>query len=144
MKPTLTAKTSISIDAAPAQVWKTITTPSLIKKYLMDTNVETDWKEGSPISYSGEYEGKKYSDKGTIKKMVPEKIFESTYWSSMSGKEDKPENYNTVAYKFSKRNGKTVVTISQDNIATEKEKQHSTQNWKMALKQLKKVAESQK
>jgi len=39
MKPTLTAKTSISIDASPNQVWKTITTPNLIKKYLMGTNV---------------------------------------------------------------------------------------------------------
>ena len=57
MKDTLIAQTSISVDASAAQVWKALTTPRLVKKYLMGTDVATDWKEGSPITYSGEYEG---------------------------------------------------------------------------------------
>src|ERR1700761_4848904 len=117
MKKNLTAKTSISVNATPAQVWKAITTPKLVKKYLMGTDVSTDWKEGSIINYTGEYEGKKYADKGIIKKIEPEKIFQSTYWSSMSGKPDKPENYNMVTYKLAKKDNKTVVTLTQDNNA---------------------------
>ncbi|MEP7143929.1 MAG: SRPBCC family protein [Ferruginibacter sp.] len=144
MKKTLIAKTSISVDATPAQVWKALTTPQLVKKYLMGTDVSTDWKEGSPVTYSGEFEGKKYQDKGIIKKVVPGKILQSTYWSSMAGKPDKPENYNLVTYKLSKRNGKTIISLSQDNNATEKEKEHSTQNWKMVLKKLKEVVEDKK
>ncbi|MEP6597354.1 MAG: SRPBCC family protein [Ginsengibacter sp.] len=144
MKDALTAKTSISVDATPAQVWKALTTPKLIKKYLIGTDASSDWKEGSSIIYTGEYEGKKYHDKGIIKKIEPEKILQSTYWSSMSGKEDKPENHNLVTYKITKRNAKTVVTLSQDNISTEKEKEHSTKNWKMVLKKLKEVVESEK
>ena len=142
MKNNLVAETSISIDATAAQVWKAITTPKLIKKYLMGTDVSTDWKAGSPITYSGEYEGKKYQDKGIIKKVEKEKILQTTYWSSMGGKEDKPENYNVVTYKITKRDDKIVITLSQDNNATEKEKEHSTQNWKMVLKKLKEVVES--
>jgi uncharacterized protein YndB with AHSA1/START domain len=103
MKNTLIAETSISIDATPAEVWKAITIPELIKKYLMGTDVSSDWKEGSTITYTGEYEGKKYHDKGIIKKIEREKIFQSTYLSSMSGKEDKPENYNLVTYKIEKK-----------------------------------------
>lgn len=144
MKKTLIAKTSVSVNATPAQVWKALTTPSLIKKYLMGTNVTSDWKEGSSITYDGEYEGKKYYDKGVIKKIEPEKVLESTYLSSMSGKEDKPENYNLVTYKITKRDGKTVITLTQDNNATEKEKAHSTENWKVVLKKLKEVIESEK
>ena len=144
MEDTLIARTSISIDASPAQVWKAITTPQLIKKYLMGTNVSTDWKEGSAITYDGEYNGKKYHDKGVIKKVEPEKLLRSTYLSSMSGKEDKPENYNLVTYKLTPSNGKTVVTISQDNILTEKEKEHSRENWKLVLKKLKEVVETEK
>ncbi len=49
-------------------------------------------KEGSPINYEGEYDGKKYHDKGIIKKNEPGKLLQSTYWSSMAGKEDIPEN----------------------------------------------------
>lgn len=144
MKNNLIAETSISIDATPAQVWKAITTPKLIKKYLMGTDVTTDWKEGSTINYNGEYEGKKYHDKGVIKKIEPEKILQTTYWSSMGGKEDKPENYNLVTYKITKRDDKTVITLTQDNNATEKEKEHSTENWKAVLKKLKEVVESEK
>ncbi len=42
--------------------------PALIKKYLIGTDVSSDWKEGNAINYKGEYEGKKNHDKGVIKK----------------------------------------------------------------------------
>jgi uncharacterized protein YndB with AHSA1/START domain len=140
---TLTAKIKIAVKASPMQVWKTLTTPALIKKYLMGTDTVSDFKEGSPITYSGEYNGKKYSDKGTIKKAEPGRILQSTYWSSMSGKEDKPENYNLVTYELSGNDNETLLTLSQDNIATEKEKEHTTKNWEMVLKKLKEVTESE-
>ena len=144
MKNNLIAETSISVDATPTQVWKALTTTKLIKEYLMGTDVSTDWKEGSTINYNGEYEGKKYHDKGVIKKIEPEKILQTTYWSSMGGKEDKPENYNLVTYKLTAKDDKTVITLTQDNNASEKEKEHSTENWKSVLKKLKEVVESEK
>lgn len=144
MKNTLIAETSISINATPAQVWKALTTPELIKRYLMGTDVSTDWKEGSTITYSGEYEGKEYHDKGIIRKIEPEKILQSTYLSSMSGKEDKPENYNLVTYKIDLRDKQTILTLSQDNISSEKEREHSIENWKMVLGKLKQVVEGEK
>ena len=144
MKETLKAETSITLKASPAMVWKALTTPRLIKKYLMGTDVSTDWKEGSAITYTGEYEGKKYEDKGVIKKVEPEKVLQSTYWSSMAGKPDKPENYNLVTYNLAKKDGNTVLTLTQDNITSEKEKAHSTENWKIVLKKLKEVVEGEK
>ena len=142
MKGNLTAKTTITIAAPPAKVWKAITTPADIKKYLMGTTVTSDWKEGSPINYEGEYNGKKYYDKGVIQKMEKNKMFQSTYWSSAGGKEDKPENYNLVTYHLADKDGKTHVTLTQDNVLSEKEKEHVTGNWKMVLKKLKEVAEA--
>ena len=62
----------------------------------------------------------------------------------MSGKEDKPENYNLVTYKLIERDDKTVITLTQDNNATEKEKEHSMENWKAVLKKLKEVVEGEK
>ncbi|MEP7277672.1 MAG: SRPBCC family protein, partial [Bacteroidota bacterium] len=118
-----------------------ITTPEKIKKYLMNTQVQTDWKEGSPITYEGEYNGKSYRDKGVIQKIEPGKLLQSTYWSSMGGKEDKPENYNLVTYSLEDKNDKTVLTISQNNIQSQKEKAHASDNWKTVLEKLKTVAE---
>ncbi|MBW4360982.1 SRPBCC family protein [Flavobacterium taihuense] len=142
MKNSLVTKTSISVNASPVQVWEALITPKLIKKYLKGTDVSTDWKEGSTITYDGEYEGKKYHDKGIIKKIVPKKTLQSTYLSSMTGKEDRAENYNLVTYKIATHNDKTVITLTQDNNATEKEKEHSTENWKMVIKKMKQVIEN--
>jgi uncharacterized protein YndB with AHSA1/START domain len=142
MNESLTAEVSVIIDAPTSTVWKVITSPPLIKKYLFDTNVTTDWKEGSPITYEGEYQGKSYRDKGIIKKIEPEKIFQSTYWSSMGGKEDKPENYNLVTYTLNEQGNKTMLTITQDNILSEKEREHMIENWKSVLQNLKQVAEA--
>jgi len=61
----------------------------------------------------------------------------------MGGKEDKPENYNLVTYKLSQNDGKTVVTLTQDNVLSEKEKEHVTGNWKSVLKKLKEVVENE-
>ena len=140
---TLTAKSSVTIEASPARVWEAITNPATIKKYLFDTNVSSDWKEGSPITYQGNYEGKEYHDKGEILKLVPEKVFKSTYWSSMGGKEDKPENYSIVTYVLSEEDAKTVVTLTQENIATPEERTHATNNWDMVLQKLKEVVEGE-
>lgn len=141
MNNLLNTEVTITINASPAEVWKALTTPELIREYLMGTHVTTDWKEGSPITYEGEYQGKKYCDKGKILQIKYAKIFQSTYWSSMGGKEDKAENYNKVTYLLKGEGNKTLVTLTQDNIATEKEKEHVTQNWNMVLKKLKEVVE---
>ncbi|HZK62954.1 MAG TPA: SRPBCC family protein [Puia sp.] len=142
MKNKMTAEASITVDATAAQVWKALTTPALIKKYLMGTSVTSDWKENSPISYEGTYNGKKYHDKGVIKKMTPDKLFQSTYWSSVGGKEDKPENYNLVTYTLDSKGDQTTVTLTQDNVLSEKEKDHVTENWNAVLKKLKEVVEN--
>jgi uncharacterized protein YndB with AHSA1/START domain len=113
----------------------------MIKEYLFGTTTITDWKKGSPISYEGEWEGKKYKDKGAIIDIVPEKLLHTTYWSSMGGKEDKPENYNNVIYELEPRNAQTIITISQDNIENEAQLEHMKQNWSIVLEGMKKLLE---
>jgi uncharacterized protein YndB with AHSA1/START domain len=141
MKGTYTAETKVSIDAPADKVWKALTTPELIAKYFFGTKVTTDWKEGSAITYEGEYNGTQYKDKGIIKKLEPNTVFASTYWSSMGGKEDTPDNYNLVTYTLEEGYNKTILNLSQDNIATDQERQHSLTNWNSVLAELKKVAE---
>src|SRR5215213_10024967 len=112
---------TINIHTPVTEVWKALTDPVLIKQYLFGTDTVTDWKKGSAIVYSGVYEGKSYQDKGTIINIVPHQLLHTTHYSSMSGKEDKPENYHNVIYELTPLNGDTQVTLTQDNIDTEKE-----------------------
>ena len=143
MKSNITGKVSIKIDAPSSEVWDALTTPEIIKKYFFGTNAISDWKVGSPLIFKGEYQGKHYEDKGTIVKVERNKLFQYKYWSSMSGIEDKPENYVTVTYELSEKNDKTKLTVTQENIPDEKTKEHSEQNWKKVLTDLKKLLEKE-
>jgi len=141
MSKGLVVTKSVFIDADPAAVWDALVNPKKIKQYLFGTDTISDWKVGSRITYKGEWQGKQYEDGGTILQLVPEKIFQSTYWSSMSGKEDKPENYATVTYELAKQDSGTLLSLTQDNCETEEQKKHLEENWSMVLAGLKKVAE---
>ncbi len=141
MNKTYTATASTTINAPAFKVWEAITKPELIKKYLFGTDVVSDWKVGSPIVYRGEWQGKPFEDKGRILELVPGQRLVSTHWSPMSGVPDLPENYHKVTYQLSENDGKTDVTILQDNNASEEEKAHSEANWQAVLEGLKKLLE---
>ncbi len=142
MKSSITGKVRTHLKSPPTKVWEALTTPSIIKKYFFNTNAISDWKVGSSLIFRGEWQGKTYEDKGIIKESVPEKRFKYSYWSSLSGIEDKPENYSDLTYELEEKNGGTDLTIVQENIPDEKMKEHSEQNWNMVIENLKKVIES--
>lgn len=129
------------INAPASKVWDALTNPNLIKQYLFGTEVTSDWKVGSPITYRGEWEGKPYEDKGEILQIEPEKLLVSTFWSSLAGLPDVPENYKTIHYELSPENGGTKLTITQDNNANQEEADHSAQNWNTVLDGMKKLLE---
>ena len=135
------AKATITIDAPASKVWQALTSPEMIKQYLFGTQVTTDWQVGSPITYSGVWQGKAYEDKGKILQIEPQKLLVSTFWSALSGLADVPENYNTVSYELSAAGSATQLTITQDNNATQEDANHSEQNWNMVLEGIKKLLE---
>ena len=137
----LSVKTGININAPVSKVWQALTDPAMIKEYLFGTNTISDWKKGSSITYSGVWEGGQYEDKGKIIDIVPEKLLHTTYFSGLSGKEDKPENYANVIYEVTPQSGSTAVTITQDNIDDEKGVEHMKKNWEMVLDGMKKLLE---
>lgn len=141
MKENLTATATIFLNATPAQVWETLTNPELINQYLFDTEVYSEWKEGQTITWQGIYKGKAYEDKGILLKMEPDKLLQHTYLSAMSGKEDKPENYDMVTYSIAVKEDATLLTVTQNHSDNEKAKENSTKNWQAVLEKLKEVVE---
>jgi len=141
MTDKFTAQATTTINTTASKVWDALTNPGLIKQYLYGTEVTSDWKAGSPITYKGEWEGKSYEDKGEILQIEPNKLLVSTFWSSLAGLPDLPENYKTVRYELSPEIGVTRITITQDNNASQEEADHSTQNWTTVLDQLKDLLE---
>ena len=141
MEADFIAKASIEVQAPASKVWEALTRPELIQQYLFGTQVVTDWQAGSPITYKGVWQGKPYEDKGKVLQVEPGKLLVSTFWSSLSGEADIPENYKTVRYELSATGGGTTLTILQDNNASQEEAEHSEQNWKLVLEGIKKLLE---
>jgi len=141
MNETRTAVATVTINAPASKVWEALTKPELIKQYLYGTEVTTDWQVGSPITYRGVWQGKAYEDKGRILQIEPGWLIVSTFWSSLAGLPDRPENYKTVHYELSNEEAGTRLTVTQDNNNSEEEVKHSEENWKAALDELKKLLE---
>jgi uncharacterized protein YndB with AHSA1/START domain len=137
----ITLKTSIAINAPAALVWKALTDPAIVKQYFFGTNVQSDWKAGSDIIWSGEWEGKTYEDHGKILEITPGTYIKYSYWSSMGGTEDKPENYQNVSYNLIEKDGITTLEVGQENIKDEAAKEHSEQNWQYIFGAMKKMVE---
>jgi uncharacterized protein YndB with AHSA1/START domain len=135
----MAAKVAITLNAPAAKVWEHLTRPELVKEYFFGTELETDWKPGSPITFRGTWQGKTYEDKGKVLEFRPHERLSYLYWSSFSGLPDRPENYQTITIELRSEKGGTVVTVNQT--CTDEKREHCESNWGMVLAGLKKQVE---
>ena len=137
----LIAKATIRINATTDRVWNALVNPEAIKQYMFGTNVVSEWQEGSPITWKGEWQGKPYEDKGVILKLQPRRTIQYSHFSPLSGLPDKSENYHTVTIDLSAEGNQTQLSLTQDNNATEEARADSEKNWGMMLAAMKKFLE---
>lgn len=143
MDTTYSAQTSITIHAPAEKVWEALTNPAIVKQYLHDTTMQADWKPGGEVTWSGEWNGKSYVDKGTVLIFEPNKILSTTHWSPLAGKPDTPENYHQVTYELSEADGQTTLTLTQANSPTQQDADSMIENgWQPILTDLKRILET--
>ena len=143
MAGSLTATATTNIRASRERVYSALINPASIKEYMFGATVTTDWNEGSPITWKGEFQGKAYEDKGKILELRPPGRLKYTHFSPLAGAADAPENYHSVTFDLFDDDGQTKVVLTQDNCADEKAREHSEKNWGIMLEGLKKHVESQ-
>jgi uncharacterized protein YndB with AHSA1/START domain len=140
MDKQLKLSATTTINAPASSVWKAVTDKALVKAYFFGTEVNSSWEKGSPITFSGEWQGQPYLEKGEILDIEKDKLLSYSYLST--GKEDVPENYAIIVYKLEDGgNGHTHFTVTQQGFADQAACDHSIENWKNVLAGLKKVAE---
>ena len=140
-KPLIEADTIVNADTQ--QVWRALTASK--SAMFMGADVDTDWQEGSPISFTGEFNGKPYRDHGEIRKVETGRELAFTHFSPLSGKADAEENYNLVDVRLSPDGDNTRVSVSQTPLGRDKPDEQTIaeyrRNWDVMLDGLKQAAE---
>ncbi len=141
MNKNLEVNKTLKINAGIEKVWDAITDPEKIKIYFFGTEVVTDWKVGHPVVFQGEFDGKKYKDKGNILAVKPMNLIQYNYWSGFSGLEDNIENYSIVTYRLREDQGYTILELTQKGFANDQALEHAQNGWEMVLKGMKDLVE---
>ena len=131
------AHAEVEISASAQQVWDALTSPEAISRFMFGAKVDTDWQEGSPITWTGEYDGKPYQDKGEILEVVQGKRLRMTHFSPLTGEPDAPENYHTLDYRVMNAGDSTRVTLDQDGNDSQEQAAQFSSNWQAMLDLLK-------
>ncbi|MBO0813366.1 MAG: SRPBCC domain-containing protein [Microlunatus sp.] len=130
------------IEAGAEQVWAALTDPDQIAVYMGGSRVQTTWQVGSPITWSGEYDGRAYQDKGEVLRCDEPNVLSVTHYSPLMGQDDVPANYHTVTYTLSANDRTTRVSLTQDGCTDQAQAEQFSRNWQTMLDALKAHLES--
>lgn len=136
----------VNIDALPSQVWHVLTTPELMKKWMMpdiEINIITDWAVGSPMLIRGNMNGKNFENNGTVLQFETEKTLQYSHLSSLSRLPDQPENYSLIEFRLQPIEKQTALALTLSNFPTESIYQHLAFYWNVTLEALKRMIEEQ-
>jgi uncharacterized protein YndB with AHSA1/START domain len=145
----LIIKNTIEIFAPAAKVWDVLVNPEQTKKYMFGCETVSDWKKGSELLWRGEYEGKEMIFvKGNILDIQPGKYLAYTTIDPNSNIDDSADNYLTVTYELSEKQGKIILTVTQGDYSKVaegdrryKESYNNGEGWNPILVQIKKLVE---
>jgi Activator of Hsp90 ATPase homolog 1-like protein len=132
------AETIIAADSAA--VWDCLLNKT--GEIFMGANFKTDWQVGQHIEFTGNWQGNAYRDYGVIVVNVERQKLSFTQFSSLSGKEDTPENYDLISFVLTQTDGSTTVrlTMAKPNgveVPSGEEKAMLTKNLDLILENLK-------
>lgn len=130
------AQAEIDVAAPTDEVWRALTDPTVVARYMWGTTLDTRWEVGGPISWRGEFEGRPYEDTGTVLEVVPGERLVVTHSSALGG-----SSTHTLTYTLEPSDAGTHLTLHQDGAGSPDEAEHSRTMWQGMLASLKDVVE---
>lgn len=139
-------ETSVTINASPSAVWRALTDPTLMKRWMaepeMRIEIVTDWKAGGPIVVSG-WHHTNFENKGIVLAFEPYSILRYSHLSSVSRLPDKPGNYTTIEFRLEQAGPEsTSLNLTISGFPTESIFRHFDFYWRATMRIIKGFIES--
>lgn len=128
------AHADVTIRSHIDNVWQALTDPARIKRYMMGAEVVSDWKEGSPITWKGEWNGKPFEDTGRVLTSDEPHLLRYTHRSARGDE-------HTVTIELTGSGDSTRLDLTQDRTPPGKAQEGSEKNWKAMLGAMKEMLE---
>jgi uncharacterized protein YndB with AHSA1/START domain len=136
---------SIGIAAPPSAVWRALTDPALMKKWMaepeMQIDIVTDWTVGSPVVITGRHHVR-FENRGVVLRFEPGSVLEYSHLSSVSRLSDRPESYTTLSFRITPAGThSTSLRLTISGFPTESIFRHFDFYWRTTLMILKRFVE---
>ncbi len=133
---------SIFIRAPVASAWNALTAPETSRLFFLGCEVNSDWREGSPIHFDTEIDGETRTvAKGEITEIAPHQYL--VYTCFTTEQEIDPAQHIVVSFRFSEVEGGTEIFVTQGPFSTEEQKQQYDDSSDTLLNGMKVVVENQ-
>ena len=134
------------IKASATNIWKAITNPEYIKKYMFGSYTKCEWKIGNDIIYYINHEAKETPIvSGKIIDIVEPTTLKLSLYPVGASYPNIDKNHIFITYRIEEHNNSSTLKIYQDGFDTAsdgvKRKADAEGGWQMILPQLKKLAE---
>jgi hypothetical protein len=93
-------------------------------------------------SFTGEFNGNAYHEKGTILQYRPERLLQYSHWSDLEQLPDLPENYRNWTFRVEPGDPGVVLSVTEDNIPDETKRARSDEFWSGVLSAIKGIVEA--
>lgn len=145
MRKDLIVSEQVIIDALPAKVWRTLTVPEWMIRWMgepeMAISIDTSWELNSAITISGHHHGK-FINHGTVLAFEPNHLLRYSHLSSASRLPDLPENYCILSFSLVQEANQTRLSLCIENSPTDTIFKHLQFYWRTTLVKIRKQTES--
>ncbi len=106
---------TIYLNAAAEKVWDALTNPEKVKLWQYGSELITDWKAGSKISFRTAWQDKVFEQYGKVLTLQPYKLISYSLFAPRPDLEDVPENYFVMNYILTPSGENTKLEIVQED-----------------------------
>jgi uncharacterized protein YndB with AHSA1/START domain len=124
------------IPAPVERVWRALTSDDGHSAMMFGSTVVTDWQEGHPIEWRGEWQGTPFADRGVIVDVDPPRDLVVTHYSPLSGRPPEEATHRLTWTLRPEGEDATRIRLLQDGNPTEEAATHAGGNWLLSLELL--------